>query len=517
MSSTPLNAEPDTLQSDSDSLSPESGPVQPGLQSTCALDELSAQQRLMDGAFFSAEISAQLQVDHDRAGKYRLERTLGAGGQSMTFLAFDNDLQRQVVLKVYHHIRTPEQKQVVLREGRMLAKVSHPNVVRCLAIDHLPTAEFAKISPNEASQLLDTSSIPVLVLEHVDGMSLGQLLRRQRLTFEEVRRLIGKLADGLVAVHDEGLFHRDIKPGNIMIQGMEPIFVDFGLALDAQEKSEQPRSGTPAYMSPEQVVNTIAADSRSDIFSLGTVLYELLTGQSPFYAGTKTETLERVRMCEFVPPEEINPKIPADLLAVCRKCLAANPNDRFSSAKSLRQEFSKPKSRVPWTVLACVVLAAAVAGTFLAADRMPPKGLELPSQTLSPPTPQAPRPSSSSSGIVIEGTEGDDEFIAGTEGDDHIIAHSGNDSIYDLLGRNLVDGGPGTDTLIVYGNDSTAYKIYRLDSGNVVVEGPGLNDTTCRNELKDVEQINFEDGIMQVSEVGERPQIGRPAKEISIR
>ncbi len=389
----------------------------------------------------------------------------------------------------------------------MLAKVAHPNVVRCLAIDHLPTAEFAKISPNEASQLLDESPIPVLVLEYVDGISLDQLLRRQRLTFEEVRCLVGKVADGLVAVHGEGLFHRDIKPGNIMVQGMEPILVDFGLALDAQEKSEQRRSGTPAYMSPEQVENRIAADSRSDIFSLGSVLYELLTGQSPFYAGTKDATLERVRSGEFVPPEDVNPRIPDDLLEICRTCLAANPNDRFSSAKSLRQELSKSKSRVSMALLSGILLVAAVVALAFFVRGWVPQT----EPASAPPAqlPSTPLAESTSVGlpenvIVIEGTDGDDGFIEGAEGDNHIVALSGDDSVYDMLGQNFIDGGPGTDTLIVYGYDSGDYQIYKLENGNTVLEGPGLDDSRCRNELKDVERILFEDGVLRTTEVTER-------------
>jgi tetratricopeptide (TPR) repeat protein len=200
-------------------------------------------------------------------GKFQVMRRLGGGGQAETVLALDPDLKRHVVLKLYHAARTPEEQEAVLREGQALARVRSPYVAQCYSAER-------------------QDGLAYLVVEYVPGQSLAQRLRAGRLSVAQALKLVRQLAEGLAAVHACGLLHRDIKPGNILLgNDGRPRLVDFGLAAALGSDALGRVSGTFAYMAPEQARGEAERiDPRTDLFGLGAVLYELLTGRAPYRA-----------------------------------------------------------------------------------------------------------------------------------------------------------------------------------------------------------------------------------------
>ena len=255
-----------------------------------------------------------------RIGEFEILELIGCGGMGIVLKGYDHELNRFVAVKVLHpHCATSASaRRRFAREAQAAAAVVHQHVVAIHAVDgnHHP---------------------PYLVMPFIPGESLQQRLTRQGpLDVVEVLRIGQQVAEGLAAAHAQGLVHRDIKPGNILLERNvdRVLLTDFGLARAADDASLTQSgviAGTPQFMSPEQTRGD-SIDHRTDLFSLGTVLYTLLAGHSPFRAETAMGVLRRV--CEETPRplREINPAVPAWFEAFIARLHARQPADRFESA-----------------------------------------------------------------------------------------------------------------------------------------------------------------------------------------
>ncbi|MCA9030286.1 MAG: serine/threonine protein kinase [Planctomycetaceae bacterium] len=260
-----------------------------------------------------------------RIGRYDVERLLGVGGMGVVFKGFDGELNRPVAIKVLAPFLSGSgaARKRFAREARAAAAVVHEHVV---AIHNVET---------------DGES-PFLVMQFVAGESLQQRLDREgNLSLAEVLRIGAQAASGLAAAHAQGLVHRDVKPSNILLeQGVErTLLSDFGLARASDDASLTHTGfhpGTPQYMSPEQARGD-AVDTRSDLFSLGSVLYTACAGRPPFRAETSYGILRRITDSEPRPLREINPDVPVWLEGIIARLHAKAPGDRFQSADEVAQ------------------------------------------------------------------------------------------------------------------------------------------------------------------------------------
>jgi hypothetical protein len=261
---------------------------------------------------------------------YEVLGILGRGGMGVVYKARQVRLKRLVALKM---IRTgshagPEELARFQREAEAVARLQHPHIVQIYEIgeqDHLP----------------------YFSLELVEGGSLAARLAGKALPAEQAARLAETLARAVHAAHQRGIVHRDLKPGNVLMtaDGL-PKVADFGLAklldTDAGQTQSGAVLGTPSYMAPEQAAGKgQEMGPRVDVYALGAILYELLTGRPPFRAATPLETLEQVRNQEPVPPSRLQPRVPRDLETICLKALAKEPSRRYSSALLLAQDLER--------------------------------------------------------------------------------------------------------------------------------------------------------------------------------
>jgi tRNA A-37 threonylcarbamoyl transferase component Bud32 len=259
-----------------------------------------------------------------RISNYKVLSVLGRGGMGIVLDAFDTLLHRRVAIKVLSPQLATSRKahRRFLREARAAAAINHANVVTIHAVD-------------------EQAGMPYLVMEYVPGRTLQERIRLgSPLDLTTHLRISAQIAAGLAAAHRHGVIHRDIKPANILLEdGIERVKItDFGLALvalDASQVSSADRPvGTPAYMSPEQVGGG-RVDARSDLFSLGCVMYAMITAKSPFQ-GSNVLVIAR-NVAEYTPPPlaEVNPNTPRFLSEIVSRLLAKNPNDRFESAEEV--------------------------------------------------------------------------------------------------------------------------------------------------------------------------------------
>ncbi|MEO2013901.1 MAG: serine/threonine-protein kinase, partial [Fuerstiella sp.] len=262
----------------------------------------------------------------EQKGRYRLDRVLGEGGFGRVYLGFDEELQRQVAIKVPkpERFQHPEDADQYLEEARIVASLDHPNIVSVYDMGRT-----------------DDGSIYV-VSKYIEGCTLSDRIRNHRPDDKEAAGLLVTIAQALQYAHERRLIHRDIKPGNILIEDSTdtPYVTDFGLAIREEDYLKGSRiAGTPAYMSPEQALGEgHRLDGRSDIFSLGVILYELLTGRKPFRGNSTLETLQQISSQDPRPPRELVDTISPELERICLKALSKRVSDRYATAAGLADD-----------------------------------------------------------------------------------------------------------------------------------------------------------------------------------
>lgn len=302
-------------------------------------------------------------------GRYQVLAVIGRGAMGVVLKALDPDLLRPVAVKVLAPYLAPSgtARQRFLREARAAAAVSHDHVVTIHAVE--------------------PADLPYLVMEYVTGVSLQARLDRDGpLPAKDIARIGMQAARGLDAAHAQGLVHRDVKPANILLEnGVERVkLTDFGLARaadDARLTASGTAAGTPLYMSPEQARGE-AIDSRSDLFSLGSVLYALATGFPPFRATTTMGVLNRITNDPPRPIRETNPDFPAALEAIIMQLLEKNPARRIPSASDVANRLTEflaaaPEPATPrrwWPIATALAVAATILIVGIVLTYKTPKG-----------------------------------------------------------------------------------------------------------------------------------------------
>jgi serine/threonine protein kinase len=261
-------------------------------------------------------------------GRYELRRLIGRGGMAEVFEGYDRLLARTVAVKMVPRGRADaETTERVRREARAVAALNHPNVV---ALHDLV------LGPQNA----------FLVLELLDGPTLAQHVReRSRLPAPEACQIAAQVCAGLAAAHRRGLVHRDISPGNIVLTRSGTVkLTDFGIAhgiADAFVTGDGQVSGTPPYMSPEQI-RGVELDGSSDLYSLGCCLYLMLTGRPPFVHATAAETATAHLHERPDPPRTVAREVPPEVDSAVLRALAKRPADRFPDAETMRAALTAP-------------------------------------------------------------------------------------------------------------------------------------------------------------------------------
>jgi TolB-like protein/Tfp pilus assembly protein PilF/predicted Ser/Thr protein kinase len=260
-------------------------------------------------------------------GDYELLEQIGRGGQGVVFRARQKSLNRIVALKVIGlgHWATEAHLKRFRLEAEAAASLEHPGIV-----------PIHEVGERDGSCYFS--------MKFVEGGQLDEVVKQTPMSIRQAAELIVKVARTIHYAHEHGILHRDIKPGNILLdQKGEPHLTDFGLARLVESESTVTRTmevlGTPSYMAPEQAVgNNAGVSSVTDVYGLGAVLYQLLTGQPPFAGGTTYETIKLLLDTEPRQPRLLNPKIDRDLSTICLKCLEKDPKRRYSSALALAED-----------------------------------------------------------------------------------------------------------------------------------------------------------------------------------
>ncbi len=251
--------------------------------------------------------------------RFKIIREISKGGQGTVYLAEDPQLERKVAIKLLR-VTSPQQKENLLREARITSKFQHPNIVTLYdAGEH--------------------EGIPYLVYAFIEGETLAQLLKRSgTLSLAQAARLLAGVLDGLAYAHKQGVMHLDLKPANVMVAtNGQPMLLDFGIARLVENPSDATTgiNGTPQYMAPERI-SSQGAEFRSDIFSVGIILYELLTGKRAIDGSSVFQILHRAVHEKLISPSTLNSRIDERLEVIILKAVSKKPEDRYSDAASMR-------------------------------------------------------------------------------------------------------------------------------------------------------------------------------------
>ena len=263
-------------------------------------------------------------------GDYELLEQIGRGGQGVVFRARQKSLNRTVALKIIGlgQWATKAHLKRFRLEAEAAARLEHPGIV-----------PIHEVGERDGSCYFS--------MKFVEGGQLDEVARREPMPIRRAVELIAKVARIVHYAHEHGILHRDIKPGNILLDAKgEPHLTDFGLARLVESESSVTHTldvlGTPSYMAPEQAVgNNAQVTGATDVYGLGAVLYQFLTGQPPFAGGTTYETIKLLLDTEPRQPRLLNPKIDRDLSTICLKCLEKDPKRRYSSALALAEDLGR--------------------------------------------------------------------------------------------------------------------------------------------------------------------------------
>lgn len=262
-------------------------------------------------------------------GDYEIIEEIARGGMGVVYKACQVSLNRLVAVKMIlsGQLASPEDVRRFRAEAEAAAHLRHPNIVAIHEVGERGGQHFFS-------------------MEYVAGRSLAQMVREHPLSPEQAARYVKTVAEAIHYAHGQGILHRDLKPSNVLIdEADQPRITDFGLAKRLGSDSGLTLSGvvvgTPSYMSPEQALGSGSLGAAADIYSLGAMLYDLVSGRPPFRADSPLETLRQVRDCEPASPRVLNPKVPRDLETICLKCLAKEAPGRYASAAEVAKELQR--------------------------------------------------------------------------------------------------------------------------------------------------------------------------------
>jgi serine/threonine protein kinase len=257
-----------------------------------------------------------------QVGRYQVLETIGTGAYSRVVRGYDPLIDRPVAIKLFSpELARGEARNRFLREARVVGKLSHPSVI---ALYDMGVEE--------------STSTPYLVMELIEGQPLEKILSKGSIPFPTACDWAAHVAIALNVAHRRSVIHGDVKPANILITSENRVkLTDFGMArLASHQGADSPLLGTPAYWCPEQIHGR-AQDARSDLFSLGVVLYEMLTGISPFAGDSLQSVCNHILSSTPLPPSRSNPSIPTSLDDIVASCLAKDPQQRIASAELLAE------------------------------------------------------------------------------------------------------------------------------------------------------------------------------------
>ena len=265
----------------------------------------------------------------DTIGDYELLAELGRGGMGVVYRARQRGLGRLVAVKVLRATDSSgNERSRFQQEAEAIAALQHPNIVQVYEVGQADDRDY-------------------LSMELIEGGSLDQWAKGTNRSYHEIALLIKQLADAIQYAHEQGIVHRDLKPANVLMTSRgEPKVVDFGLAkrLDDSARVRTQTGaviGTPSYMSPEQASGSGQVGPGSDLFSLGVILYQLLTSRLPFEGSSTVETLKIISERDAIAPSKLRPSVPRDLETICLKCLAKESDHRYGSARLLSEDLAR--------------------------------------------------------------------------------------------------------------------------------------------------------------------------------
>ena len=292
-----------------------------------------------DPIALSSDAEMRALAERALAPQFDVESELGRGGMGIVYRARDRRLKREVAVKVLppELAFRGEIKSRFLREAETAAQLNQPNIVPIYAVD-------------------EREGLVFFVMACVDGTTVGKRLHDEgALPVDDARRIMRQVSDALAYAHARGVIHRDIKPDNILLdrESKRAMVTDFGIARAMQEGADSRLTatgmaiGTPAFMSPEQAAGEHEIDGRSDLYSLGVVGYQMLTGQLPFRAGSTASMLMKQITERPAPVQQLRPDVPPDLAAIVMTLLEKEPTNRFPSASALSAALSGDASAMP--------------------------------------------------------------------------------------------------------------------------------------------------------------------------